>query len=296
MTDLKCNLNIPEVSGLKKDIITVGRILELNCTPSDGAGSEGTNNTSNVNLAISEFNELTAKFKTADPNENSYKLLKVKKQDNGLQFTWTVYRTGSVKIPQLIVTDGTQELSLGPQDLTVASVIEKTQEPPKPFGPLFPLSLPIPISYVFLAASVVVVVFAALGRFIYSKYQIKKIKGSLKQYDSSVEPDLQFYRSLRGAEHKKDPLLELEHSFYVYLSRRCYMPLLSMGRNEAFRFHKQAYPDLKKLRKQIQKILEEIDHVRLDTQTLAEQKMNSILPKLFRFIDEVEAKINRVIL
>ena len=274
MIELKCNLEIPEVSGLSKNEITVGRKLELSCSGE----------------VPSKFNFSQAQFKNEAGQENTYKLLTSKKDGQNYKLTWTVYRAGNVKIPQLILTDHNQELSLGSQDLNVISVIEqKPNESPKPFGPLFPLSIPWPVVYFVIAFVIVCGLVAWLIQSIYKQFQYRKILESFKKYDSPVDPDLQFYRSIRTSEKKAEPFSDIEHSFYIYLSRRCKLPILELSEVKAFQFHKKYAPEGKKLRSQIKKIIEEFNHVKADQNLNSKAKMSHILPKVFHFIDGVES-------
>lgn len=277
MNQLKCDLQTPELPGLKNQEITVGRILQSTCTgelPMD-------------------FNIEKAQFKLTTEEEHTYKILKVEKESNGqLKILWTVYQAGQLKVPELVMTDSAQDVSLDisqlTQGLNVTSVIEKKQEPPKPFGPIFPLNIPWPIWY-FIAAAIVI--FGGVFWFIYFVYrnvQFQKVKDLLKKYDSPVDADLQFYRSIRVAERKPNPIPDIEHSFYIYLSRRCQLPILDIDKIKAFEFHKKIDPKNKKLRYEMEKIVEEFNHLKSRPANESE-----ILPKLFHFIDEVETQRSR---
>src|SRR3989344_2629930 len=68
------------------------------------------------------------------------------------------YSAGEFKFPDMILTDGVIELSLGEQNLTVQTVVKPTEDgkPPEPFGPVVPMPLAWPMAYTLIGVTVLV--------------------------------------------------------------------------------------------------------------------------------------------
>ena len=183
MSNLSCKSEIPEVKGLEANQMTVGRHLILNC--------EG-----DWNKAF-DFSKASVKLEAN--LKNTMKVFKVEARNaEKFDVDMTLYSVGSFEIPDLVLSDGTNEISLGRQQFQLSSVIEKSedQKPPNPFGPILPLTLSWPAIY---AVLFVAVIFSS-GLFVIfnlkRRVRFKRLIDTLKTFDSSLDPDVQFYKTI----------------------------------------------------------------------------------------------------
>lgn len=280
MADITCKSEIPNAEGLPPTALTVGRHIILNC--------EGQWNKS--------FDFTKATFKT-NPNEKSIvKVLKAEaKSINSFNIDMTLYSAGQYKFPSLDLTDGTNEIVLGPQQFQVTSVLEKTEDgkPPPPFGPILPLKLVWPPIYFILFLILVGTAITLAVLKVRRRIRLKRLIEGLKQHDSPQSPDLQFYKTMRALEKKEYPLDELELTFRTFSLRIYQVPLFELNNGQALRFMKKRRPQFKKQRATVQKFLEEFEELVKRKETVTKAERNELAKKLYRFIDQQEVLRNQ---
>jgi hypothetical protein len=200
MSTYKCTLDIPQVSGLPDQQLTVGRIFYYNC---EGDWS--------ANIQIE-----TLKVQFA-PNENGAELSAYSVRALGFELRnpemaelkLVSYQPGDHQVGQITLLDGEKSIVLPGFQLQVQSVLSQDQ-PVKPFGPMGPLSLSVPLVYWLILVSV-------LGLAIFSMalaYRKKKNRiecfNQIQKDSTGPTPLIQFHRDLRVLT-KKAGLGDVDH-------------------------------------------------------------------------------------
>lgn len=274
-SSVKCERTVPPVKGLKDQEITVGRHVVLDC-----AGTWD---------KIFDFNK--AYVKVEETAKYSVKVVKAEARSvAGFEVDVAFYQAGEFNFPDFILTDGTNEIHLGEQKIKVETVIEKPQEgkPPEPFGAIFPVELSWP-SYYLMGAIGIVALGLAIGVWLLRRQvRFLKLITKLKDYDSSISADRQFYKAIRQAEINGFPLADVEHAFRFYITRAYQIPAFDLSDRALLLFFKRRNPWFKKERVELKKILEDFKFLaKLEDPKLSEEK-TILIQKLYRFIDHAE--------
>ncbi len=175
-----------EVKGLDQSL-TVGQVFELHCQGDVPATFQ---------VSKAQITGLQDKY--------TLKLLKMESPDSthaNLQLT--SYRVGMQNFDQIQVTDGTTTLDFPAVHFEVKSVLPPPQQgatqqqPPKPYGPMGPLILPVPWVYWALVASVFGI-FILLSAWSWRKRKNRlEILREIKKRTTGPNPVAQFHRDLR---------------------------------------------------------------------------------------------------
>lgn len=220
----RCQLEIPSIPGAETQELTVGREFFLNCEPERFVTLD--NQTVQLELeqqAPWQLKLLHAEWK--DPQHLSLKL--------------TSYRVGQHQLPDLKLKIGNEVLSLGPQSIHVQSVMKPEEPVQEPFGPIGPFQLSWP-PVVWLILGVMLISLLSISFFkIYRYRQRKKVLEELQKYDSALSPLSELHSQYRKWQRKyglqtedgqneifQNALLEIEHSFRLYLTRTFRIPAL----------------------------------------------------------------------
>lgn len=210
MSNYNCEMLIPAVKGLEDGQLTVGRLFYYTCQgdwspqikfeqlkaqffPVDGAPE------------ITPFALRVLNFELRDPQTAELKLVS--------------YQTGEHKVSKLVLSDGVKSWELPGFQVQVQSVLT---EGAKPFGPMGPQSLGIPMSYWLLTVSL-------LGLFVFSALWIWRKKRERKEALMEIQkrtthpnPLVQFHRELRVLT-KQAGLADVDHKIKIlpvtYLDR-----------------------------------------------------------------------------
>ena len=266
-----CQRLIPKISGLKDEEVTVGRHILFQCT----GEWEKSFNFSQAQLLLDEKSKFSMQMHGAEARSSQQ-----------FDLDLVLYVAGEIKLEDLIITDGTQQISLGPQTFQVQSVLEKSAEgkQPEPFGAILPFPIPWPKSYWIFLFLVVFVFLSSLFWYVRKQIRYRQLQKKLKDYASPVDPDLQFYKSLRKAEMLGLRIADLEKSFRLYILRRYNLPAFDLKDSSLLRLFKKNHPWLKSQRQEIKKILVDLKMVK-DTK----EDKELLTKKMYRFVDHAEA-------
>lgn len=268
---LQCERQIPTVSGLKDQEITVGRHVFFTCTGDYDKA----------------FDFSVAKVLANEKDNLKIKIIKAEARSaSQFDVDLVFYSATEFMFPDLIITDGNLQLSLGQQNFKVQTVIEKSLEgkPPEPFGPVLPLKLSWPVNYSLIIVGVVIAVLVVFIWNIRKRYRYRQLLAKLKDYEATVTPDLQFYKSIRKAELNSFKMSELDNAFRLYILRRYNVPAFDLKNPSLLRFMKKNSPWLKKERLELKKILSDIQSTS-DTET----EKKALIKKMYQFVDSSEA-------
>jgi len=271
----KCQLEIPSVQGLEPAQLTVGRHALLKC---EGEWDK-----------IFDFTK--AQFILDEKQPYAIKVLKAEARDlNHFDLDIVFHQAGQFQWPQLLITDGAQQVNLGSQRFMVQSVLKPGPDgkPPEAFGSVLPLSLEWPIFYFLILLSLLCV--SAISAVLYGRYRMKmkKLIDSLKKYESNIDPDLQFYRSIRQLEKQQYPLPELEKAFSLYVTRTFQVPAFDLTPAQLYRFIKKFRPEFVQLRPALKRIYSEFETLKNDHDSIEHRQ--DLLKKMYRFVD-VEGRL-----
>ncbi len=202
MSEFSCSL-----TGLEQQPITVGHVFDLSC-----AGPF----------------PLTFKVGNAQVSglEDKYalKLLKFELRDpKTADIRFTSYRVGSQAFEKITITDGETTLELPAVKFEVKSVLpppEAATEPPKPFGPIGPMAIPMPLVYWVILISVLGIATMLIAWSWRNRLERLEILKTIKNRTTGPTPVVQFHRDLRiltkkaGVHDNQD---ELQIPAQVYL-------------------------------------------------------------------------------
>lgn len=244
LNEVKCSTQIPDVVGLEKETLTVGRHFYLNC--------EGTWDR--------EFDFSKAFVVLDESTKNTIKVFKIEARNaNTFDVDLVLYVAGDIRTTQFKISDGQKEIDLGAQNFKVKSVLpQQTEKPPEPYGyVLSQLTWP----WQYSAAILVVFLFILASILLTIAYKMKwrGRMDRLKNHDSPLAADSQFYKEIRKAEKNEFPISELERICKVYILRTYRAPIFELSLRQTISFIKRTHPRLKMERRQIYLLLKDID-------------------------------------
>ena len=275
MADVNCTTVIPDVPDLKAQELTVGRHFYLSC--------KGNWDKS--------FDFTKAQFTSDEQTKYLSKLFKVEaRSTDTFEVDMTLYAAGKVQFPDMILTDGTLQLSLGQQNFEVVSVLPppdpKNPEPPKPFGfAIGMLHWPMAYTLMFVALVLAVIIQAILLAARSQRW--KQLAASVDSFDTALEPDNQFYKVIREIEKKDYPINEIERASKVYILRRFRVPIFELNLKDTVAFIKKRHPQLKEQRRQVYNIIKDIELLSKEKELTTEQK-TKFIKRFYEFISRCE--------
>lgn len=281
MDSMQCQLEIPEVKGLEAAQITVGRHVFLKC---HGDWNK------KFDFSKAQFSIATTSAQQTSP----IKIFKVEARDaTSFEIDFTFYQAGELSWPQMILTDGVEQIQLGAQKFLIHSVLKKTEEgkPPEPYGAVLPLSLSWPAFYFFMLFGFILTISVLSAVLFWRHRRMKKLISGLKQYESSLEPDLQFYRTLRLLEKQGYPLAEVEKCFKLFVVRAFQVPFFELSIPQALGFFKKRYPQFKKTRASVERLLNDFEIIQNNKTKSDLNNIQELVQKLYRFIDSQETQV-----
>lgn len=276
MDQVKCRIEIPDVEGLKPQEMTVGRHAIFSC--------EGDWNKS--------FDFTQAQVKLDEQDKYILKVFKAEaRSGNSFDVNMTVYVAGEMQWPEMILTDGTNEIALGQQQMSIASVLQPAgpgQPPQKPYSYIFPMNLHWPLIYTALAAAAVVLFLVGLIYQLRRAARYARLIADLQQHKSSVSADLQFYKSLRSLEKQGYPTEELEKAFRLYVLRVFGVPMFVLSHRQILNFLKKRKRTFKAERQQIDVLLSEFEEAAKKKIHFSEAEKSDLVKKVYRFVDRTQ--------
>lgn len=309
MIELKCNIDIPNVEGLKDQELTVGREFIFVC---DGEYSKDLQQDKMEFIKTPEmkYQIKLLGFEFRSPTQADIKV--------------TSYTPGMVRLSQLQLTDGAQVLNLGDQSFSVASVIEAPSagqapptanegaagqtagaQQPQPFPAIGPIQVLIPSLYWTIFGVIVGGLVLGVGYKIVQFILRKNTLERLKSFDSVQTPEQQFHASFRKLQRTNPVFFDAEVSseeaqsvvsetlkyFKTYLTRRYQIPALELSDRlllkDLKKYHHKAYgefrSDLEKILKEYSLALKDQSKLtKIDAQNLAHNS-RKLVEKLERF-------------
>lgn len=271
--ELNCQISIPEIPGLESNQLTVGRPFDLLCQ-----GETAGFNFSQAQLIsdVEKTHDFNLKKAAADKIE------------------MVTYLTGDIEPTVLKISDSVQELDLKIPAFKVISVLPAPQkneegvvQPPEPFGYNI-LNIQWPVTYTLLLILISCALIAAFVKQALRARRFRRLSTELKDYESALSPDFQFYKHLRLLEKKQYPIKEVERQFLIYVIRRYQVPLFGLSSSETTQFLKKTWPTLIQERRDLKNILSDLKKMTVQESFNETQKY---LRKLYDFVDRSEEKI-----
>lgn len=236
---MQCDLDIPKISGLEDNQLTVGREFYLICKgdwPKDlKTESLAFEGDANMKYVLKILN-----FEFRSPTEADIKV--------------TSYIAGKVQVPQLVITDGAQKVDLGQVAFEVTSVLpaqgaegmtagEQAPAKPEPYGPMGPAVIPVPLLYWLFLLAVILFTGGLIALRMWRFNQRREMLLRLKEHDVALSPLQEFHQAMRklqranaafygkeaSEEELRSGMKELSRMFRVYVSRRLRVPAFEWG-------------------------------------------------------------------
>ena len=107
----------------------------------------------------------------------------------------------------------------------------------------------------------------------------------LKQYDSALAADSQFYKEIRKSEKKEFPILEIEKILKLYILRQYRVPIFELSNQQTILLIKKKYPRIKNERRYIFNLFKDIEALKGNSDFNQRKK---IIEHCYRFIDLTE--------
>jgi len=290
MAAIQCSVDIPKVSGLEDQQLTVGRVFYLNCTgdwpktlKQDQLHFEG-----DANL---KYQVKLLKFEFRSPTEADLQV--------------TSYLAAKHQLPNLILTDGEQKVELGPVQFQVQSILppQDKGEKVEPYGPFGPATIPVPALYWLVLVGAIAFVGILVGLKIWRFNQRRSMLERLKQHDSALSPLQEFHQSMRklqranpvfyGKEASREELRqgveELSRMFKVYISRRLRVPAFEWNERLIVKDIRDYHPHIfAEYSRRIHELFREFKKAQDHSQKLHEKDVSQLAEALRRVLEGVE--------
>jgi len=203
-----------ETSEIPKDGLTVGHVFDLKCGGSPVAG-----------LSVQSLG-----LELAKPDRYRLKVISAKSvSDSGVHLQVTSYQVGDNKLENVVLTDGLVRISLSGVQFEVGSVLNPTDQDPKPFPPLPPVSLMWPTEVIVLIGSFVLALIALFFRVYFLRKKRAEFQAWLTGHRTPLSPMDQLNKELRRVAKELSPetqVAELEKVLREYLARELREPVL----------------------------------------------------------------------
>lgn len=295
---VQCKIDIPAVSGLQENQLTVGREFILSCEgdfPRDLQADK-----MQVLLAPEQKYSLQLLgFEFRNPTTAELKV--------------TAYRAGDIRFDDLQITDGTQTVSLGSVQYRVETVLPPPQggtggggqeAKQEPYPALGPASLPVPPLYWALLGTVIFLVLAVIAIKIFRIVQRKNILEKLREHDAAISPLSQFHQTIRrlqrsnpvffGVAAPKEDVQEafdtIHKAYLLFLTRQYKVPAfewnerLVMG--DLKKYHRGVYNEFQT---DLRKLFREFRHGLKDKNKLVETDILNLEKRARVLMEKLEA-------
>jgi hypothetical protein len=102
-----------------------------------------------------------------------------------------------------------------------------------------------------------------------------------------LDPDTQFYRSMRQLEKLSYPPAELERAFRLYVLRSYDLPMFDLSNQKILKYCRHQHPRLKAMRLQLAKILEDFDSLKAVAVEPGAQAVEiaTLVERLYKFVE-----------
>lgn len=282
MSNLNCQINIPEVSGLNANEITVGRHFLIHC---QGQWDKA-------------FDFSKAQLVLGPKEQYILKLFKSEARDTqSFDLDVTTYVAGKIDIPNLEMSDGQHQMQIGQIQFEVQSVLPKPEpqkqgqaqqlEQPKPYGYVFG-QIQWPLLYTLIALGFVFVGVIYLIWKAMRRQKLKNLQTHVRSYESAQEPEQQFYKTLRQIEKKEYPLDDLIKACRVYILRQYQLPVFDLSITDCDRILKRQFVRFSDHRKIVINMLKDIEHLSKKTDVSIDQK-NKFIKNFYDFVEKCES-------
>lgn len=303
MAAFQCTLDIPKVPGLEDQQLTVGREFYLICK----GDWPKTLNQENLKFAGDEnfkYQLKLLKFEFRSPEEADLKV--------------TSYVAAKYQIPQLLLTDGEQNIDLGQVQFEVQSVLPAQQQQQgqkigqlsaeeqakvEPYGPFGPATIAVPAVYwlALLGSIAFVGVLVALKVWRYNQRRAMLLR--LKEHDAALSPLMEFHQAMRrlqrsnpvffgkaGNEQElREGVKELSRMFKVYMSRRLKVPAFEWNERlivkDLRKYHPLVYDSYSK---RIHDLFSEFRKAEGAGQNLASKDVSQLAESLRKTLEGIE--------
>lgn len=213
-----------ETSGVPADGLTVGHIFELKCAGSPVAG-----------LSIGSLG-----LELAKPDRYRLKVISAKSaSESSVHLQVTSYQAGENKLENVVLTDGLVRIALSGIQFEVRSVLNPTEQDPKPFPPVPPVSLMWPTEVMVFIGTFVFALIGVSFRVYFLRKKRAEFQAWLTGHRTPLSPMDQLNKELRRVAKERNPetqVVELEKVLREYLARELRAPVLTASPKVILKF------------------------------------------------------------
>lgn len=294
-----CNVDIPEVQGLKSGELTVGRDFFLHCETEFPHQLD----TEKLNFVLK-------------PEENyQIKLLSFElRSPTSADIKVTSYRTGEMNFKELMLSDGNQSVNLGEVQFAVRSVLPPQQAPmpgmeqasqqPQPYPAMGPVGLSVPVFYWIVLAAVILLFVGVVIYKLIRRLQRKNLIERLRSYDAALSPIAQLHQNLRRLQrsntvffggssdqkHITEAVIESEKYLKLFLTRQYQTPAFEWGDKAVLRDIKTHHNDIyKEFHRELSALFEEYTKAKKDFSKVTESDAQQIVKRTRQLAEHMEA-------
>jgi hypothetical protein len=288
----QCSVDIPKVSGLEDQHLTVGREFFLTCK-GDWPKNLNQDNLSFIGDVNFKYQLRLLSFEFRSPEAADLKV--------------TSYLAGQHRLPKVVLTDGSQQIELGPVEFQVQSVIQPGEKA-EPYGPFGPAVIPIPALYWIFLLAVLGAMGSLIGLRIWRFNQRRAMLERLKEHDSALNPLQEFHQSMRKlqranpvfygkeatAEELRQGIEELARMFKVYVSRRLRVPAFEWTERlilkDIRRYHLYVYDEYSR---KIHDLFNEFRKAQHSSTKLHEKDVSQLADSVRKALEGIENLMNK---
>lgn len=292
---MKCQVEVTPIQGIEAPL-SVGQDFLLNCIGDWPRGIQP----ESVSLSLPPEAKYVLRMRSFELRSKTEADLKV-----------LSYTPGRVQLPDLTLNTNQGEISLGPIEFEVHSVLVAPDpgKQPEPFGPIGPAIISWPWIYTILIVIFVLGAMGAVGSYFLRKWQRRRLLDQLQTSNSSQSPENQFYQNIRSLQRKNplffaeaaavstqgthsdealQALVTLEDALKTYLVRQFLIPAFHWKPNLICRdFLKQNRRYHSELSSQLLVLLNEFYKIK-KTQMCTDIDAQTLFKKTQKWVDEVE--------
>lgn len=296
MSQVNCQVEIPQHEGESSAELTVGREFLLHCRAE--ASTEWPKlKPDQVELRLEQADQYKLKLLEFRADSSTDATIKV-----------TSYKAGQHQIKKAQLVDPEHSVVLSDLDFTVNSVIDPKEPPAEPYGPFGPLSLSLPIWY---SLSVILIILAVIFTVVWRwrrRQHRKKLLAAMRLEQYAQDPLAQFFQVVRRAQRKygffveteaqseevKEFVQELGDAYKIYLARHLLVPTLSWSERRILSDIKKNHPEFySEFSPSLKKTLAEVERAGNHAQLTAKD-CQQLLDLLRKQVDQMESYFRKV--
>ncbi|GIL16300.1 MAG: hypothetical protein BroJett040_00510 [Oligoflexia bacterium] len=288
MSDIRCQLDLSQ----SKIPLTVGEKFYLLC--------EG---------LWPEVKPESYELRLDEQDQYKLKLLRIDfESKEKAKLTFTSYQTGQHQIKAIQLVSAENSIVLGDVQFEVATVIQPSEAPPEPYGPIGPFSLHLPLWVWLVAGTLFLALTGYIGLRIRRKWQKKKLVEDMLSHESAQSPYFHYHHILRQVLRKhivlahpnqkvaiqeaNAILTELEKAYRLYLGKTLLIPTIQWSDATILKEIKSDHHHLfEDLDEELKSLFAEYDRAKKSDQNLFSKDVIQLIELSRKTVDHIHEKM-----